>query len=179
MLQNLPSLLAPPVLERLTLVFNHVLQAEAVAQDKLRPHSGRCLALHLDGWPALLQPAPPLAWRITPAGLLEWGGLDGVPAPDLQLHLDASNPALLLARTLAGERPAVRIDGDAQLAADVGWLTQNLRWDVAADLERFFGPVVAGQLAQLGRMLAQGLRGALAAVEPLVERFKPGGARRS
>jgi ubiquinone biosynthesis protein UbiJ len=174
MLQSLASLLAPPVLERSTLVINHVLAAEPVAQDRLKAHAGRAVALDLDGWPALLPPAPPLAWRITPAGLLEWCGLDGAPAAELQLHLDASNPALLLARALAGERPALRIEGDAQLAADVGWLTENLRWDAAADLERFFGPVVAQQLVQVGRMLAAGLRSALGAVEPLVQRLRPG-----
>jgi ubiquinone biosynthesis protein UbiJ len=174
MLQSLASLLAPPVLERSTLVINHVLAAEPVAQDRLKVHAGRAVALDLDGWPALLPPAPPLAWRITPAGLLEWCGLDGAPAAELQLHLDASNPALLLARALAGERPALRIEGDAQLAADVGWLTENLRWDAAADLERFFGPVVAQQLVQVGRMLAAGLRSALGAVEPLVQRLRPG-----
>jgi len=173
-LSSLPGLVAPPVLERLTLVVNHVLAAEPVAQDRLKPHAGRALVLHLDGWPALLPPAPPLAWRITPAGLLEWCGLQGAPAAELQLHLDASNPALLMVQVLAGERPALRIEGDAQLAADVGWLTQNLRWDAAADLERFFGPVVAQQIAQIGRMLAAGLRSALGAVEPLVQRFKPG-----
>ena len=58
-------------------------------------------------------------------------------AADLTLRFDASNPArLLAARALAGETPAVDIDGDAQLAADVNWLMQNLRWDVEADLER-------------------------------------------
>ena len=75
--------------------------------------------------------------------------------------MEASNPALVLARALAGEPPAVRIDGDAALAGDVNWLLQNLRWDVAADLERLFGPAVAGPLHQLGRMLAGAVRKAL------------------
>ena len=61
-------------------------------------------------------------------------------APDLAVQVDASNPALLLARMVGGEAPAVQIDGDAQLAGDVNWLLLNLRWDVAADLERL-GPI--------------------------------------
>jgi ubiquinone biosynthesis protein UbiJ len=55
----------------------------------------------------------------------------------------------------------VAIDGDAQLAGDVNWLMQNLRWDVAADLERFFGPVAAQQLHRLGSAVAHALRSAV------------------
>jgi ubiquinone biosynthesis protein UbiJ len=174
MLHALQSLLAPPVLERLTLVVNHVIGGEAHARDKLRAHAGHTLALQLDGWPALLPPLPTLAWRITPAGLLEWCGLEPREQAELQVHLDASNPALLLASMLLGDRPAVRIDGDARLAADIGWLLQNLRWDVAADLERLFGRTAAQQLHRLGRSLAGALRSGLHGAEPLVERFGRG-----
>ncbi len=174
MLQNLPGLLAPPVLERVTLVLNHVLAAEPVAAEKLQPHAGRRVAIELDGWPALLPRVPTLVWLVTPAGLLEWGGLAPEGEHDLQVHVDASNPALLFARALAGERPTVRIDGDAQLAADVGWLLQNLRWDVAADLERVLPRAVAHQVVQVGSALGGAWRAALRAAAPLVERFGPG-----
>jgi len=177
MRDSLTALLAPAVLERLTLVINHVLGSEAAASARLAPHSGRVLALHLDGWPRWLPAVPPLAWSVTPAGLLDWGGLQADHSAALEVHVDAANPALLFARMLSGERPAVRIDGDAQLAADVGWLLENLRWDVAADLERVFGRAVAHQLHQVGRALAGALRGALAAVGPLAERFGPRAGR--
>jgi ubiquinone biosynthesis protein UbiJ len=161
-LSSWPQWLAPPVLERLTLVLNHILRSEPAATARLQPYAGRRLVMRLEGWPALLPPPPPLHWAVTPAGLLEWGGLAGAEAaPDLRIVVDAANPAALMARALAGERPAVQIEGDAALAAEVGWLLQNLRWDVAADLERFFGPVVAHQLHQAGRALARGLRAAL------------------
>lgn len=172
MLDALSNLLAPPVLERLTLVLNHVLRAEPAAVERLRPHAGRVLSMQLSGWPALLPPPPALAWRVTPAGLMEWCGASaggegpGGPTPpaDLRVAVDARNPAALLARALAGERPSVQVEGDAAFAADIGWLLQNLRWDVAADLERFFGPVVAHQMHQVGRALARGLRAALDAL---------------
>jgi ubiquinone biosynthesis accessory factor UbiJ len=161
MLHTLRALLAPALAERLTLVINHVLNGEAVATQRLRAHAGRCVAMQVGAWPSVLPPPPPLAWRITPAGLLEWCGDAPGLAPDLAVHLDAPNPALLLAKTLAGETPPVRIEGDAQLAGDVNWLLQNLRWDVAADLERLFGPTVAQPLHKVGSMVAAALRNAV------------------
>ena len=172
MLHSLNALLAPALAERLTLLINHVLSSETVATDRLRAHSGATLALVLADWPSLL-PAPPLlAWRITPAGLLDWCGAASPAIPDLAVRLDAGNPALLLARALAGEAPAVQIDGNAMLAADVNWLLQNLRWDVAGDLERLFGPQLALPLHQLGRMLAAGVRGALKGAAALGEQWR-------
>ncbi len=173
MLHSLHALLAPALAERMTLLLNHVLNSETVATERLRPHTGRTVALTLSGWPSVLPPPPALAWRVTPAGLLEWCGADGEPAPDLAVQLDASNPALLAARALLGEPAPVQIDGDAQLAADVNWLMQNLRWDVAADLERLFGPLVAQQLHQLGQTLAAGVRAAIKGATGMAARFRP------
>lgn len=175
MLQTLNSLLAPAVMERLTLVINHVLGAEPAATERLRAHAGRTLAFTLAGWPALLPPPPPCAFRVTPAGLLEWSGLAPAGTADLAVRIDAANPALLFAKTVAGETPTVEIDGDAALAGDVNWLIQNLRWDVAADLERLFPPVVAAQLHRLGRAMAAALRAAIAGAGQVRERFRPRG----
>jgi ubiquinone biosynthesis protein UbiJ len=166
MLHNLQSLLVPAVLERLVLVINHVLGAEPAATARLLPHSGRTIELELQGWPSLLPRLPRLQWRVTPAGLLEWSGMEPPAAADLGVRVDAANPALLFARALAGEPPRLAIAGDAQLATDIQWLVDNLRWDVEADLERLFGPVVAAQLGRIGSALARGLRGlARSAVE--------------
>jgi ubiquinone biosynthesis accessory factor UbiJ len=159
------TVLAPALAERLTLVLNHVLAAESVATERLQAHSGRSFQVQLQGWPALLPAPPALAWRISAAGLLEWTGAEvgaGANAPELVVTVDASNPAMAAARALGGAAPSVQIDGDAQLAADVNWLLNNLRWDVAADLERVFGPLVAGQVHQMGRAVARGMRAAAA-----------------
>ncbi len=171
-------MLAPPVLARLTLLINHVLGSEAVATERLRAHAGRRLELRLTGWPALLPAPPVLAWRITPAGLLEWcadqaqGQTGTSEQADLVIGLDASNPALLGARMLAGEVPPLQIDGDAQLAGDINWLSQNLRWDMTADLERFFGPAVAQQMSRLGAAVAGALRSAVRGAQGLGERWR-------
>jgi len=177
MLQALHNLLAPAAMDRLTLVVNHVLSSEAAATDRLRPHAGRRIALQPRGWPSLLPPLPTLAFVVTPAGLLEWAGREptGPSAPgltdaDLTVRFDATNPARLLANAVTGETPAVDIDGDAQLATDVNWLMQNLRWDVEADLERVLGPAAAHQVYRLGSAVARAVRAALQGAASLAPR---------
>jgi len=159
MLQNLNALLAPALMDRLVLVVNHVLSSEPQAVQRLLPHRGRVLRLDLAQWPRLLPPPPPLAFLVTPAGLVEWCR-EPVDA-DLRVRLEAGNPAALALRVMGGEMPAVVIEGDAQLATDVDWLLKNLRWDVADDLQRLFGPAVAHELHRLGSGLARALRAAL------------------
>ena len=159
MLANLQALFVPAVIERLVLVVNHVLAAEPVAMARLVPHQGRLVALELQQWPALLPAPPVLKFRITPAGLLEWCGLNDEMPPDLSVQLNAANPAALFARALMAEQPPLQVAGHAALASDIQWLVDNLRWDVEADLERLFGPVVAHQVARMGSSLAAGLRG--------------------
>jgi ubiquinone biosynthesis protein UbiJ len=158
MLSNVQGLLVPAVIERLVLVVNHVLSSEPAAMARLAPHRERVIALELQQWPSLLPSMPALKVRITPRGLLEWCGLSDSAQADLSVRIAAANPALLFARALAGEPPRLDIAGDAALATDVQWLVDNLRWDVEADLDRLFGPVVARQLGQLGSALARGLR---------------------
>lgn len=170
MLRNLNALLAPALMERLVLLVNHVLSREPLAMERLRPHAGRVLRLELLGLPRLLEPAPPLAFVVTPAGLMEWCN-DPRPA-DLRARLDASNPAALALQALTGSVPRLEIDGDVQLAGDVDWLLKNLRWDVADDLQRLFGPAVAGELHRLGRALAHALRAALAGAGDMASRLR-------
>ena len=154
----LNEMLAPAAIERLTLLINHVLGREPVAMERLKPHAGRVLLS-----PALLPPWPVLAFRVTPAGLLEWCGQEAPSTPDLQVRLDASNPALLVLGALSGRQPAVHVEGDARLAGDVNWLIENLRWDLADDLQRLLGPGPAQLLAQAGPAIQQ----ALAQLAPL------------
>ena len=156
MLQNLNALWAPALMDRLVLVVNHVLAAEPAAVQRLLPHRGRVLRLDLLQWPRLLPAPPPLAFVVTPAGLVEWCR-EPVDA-DLRVRLDAANPAALALQALGGQLPPLVIEGDVQLASDIDWLLKNLRWDVADDLEKRFGPTVALQLHRLGASLARAMR---------------------
>lgn len=177
MLHNLHQMLAPAVMERVTLLLNHVLGSESVAVQRLLPHAGKTLQIEAAGWPALLPPLPALAWCVTPAGLLEWCA-QALPAPaELRLCVSAENPALLAARVAGGQMPAVEIAGDAAFAAEVNWLMQNLRWDLAADLERLLPLPLAAALVRAGSGLARAVAAAMQGLGSLRERWpgRPGG----
>jgi ubiquinone biosynthesis accessory factor UbiJ len=171
---NIFASLGSAAMERITLLLNHVIAAEPVATERLRPHSGRSIQLQWTGWPGLLPSPPVVAFVITPAGLLEWCGEQAPAQPDLRVTIDASNPLRLMGQWLSGERPQVGIEGDSALAADVSWLIDNLRWEVSDDLSRFVGPVAAQAIARVGRLLAQGLREALRLASSLAPRRDPG-----
>jgi len=147
-------------MQRLTLLVNHLLAAEPAAVQHLLPHVGKRLRVEWIDWPALL-PAPPTAeFEVTAAGLLEACAEDApaeTPAT-LRLQISAANPAALMARLAAGERPEVSVQGEAQFAAAIQWLADNLRWDIEADLARVVGPLPARQLASLGAAAAAALR---------------------
>ena len=168
MFNGLNLILGNAVIERATLLVNHVLGSEAVATDRLRGHSGRCIQVQFDGWPSLLPPLPSTAFRVTPAGLLEWYGADAPPDADLRVRIDASNPALAMAQALTGERPKVDVAGDAAFAADLSWLFDNLRWDVQDDLARLVGQAPAREMARVAGGIAAGLREAARAIGGLV-----------
>ena len=162
MLHAAQQLFLPAVLVRLTLWVNHVLSSESAATARLKPHAGRSIYLQFRGWPAALPALPRLVFRVTPAGLLEWQ--DGQQAdesnatPDLCLEIEASNPAMEVLRRLSGQAPSIRVSGDAAFAADVSWITDNLRWDVEDDLARVVGQGPAHELARMGRAVGQALR---------------------
>ena len=169
------SLLEAEGQQRLVLVLNHVVGSEPVAQERLKPHAGRRLQLTPAGWPAMLNwvlPQPqPFTVAITRAGLFEWVPSGAAAAADLVIAVDTTDPLAMVARVVAGGTPSLQLQGDAALAAEVNWMAEHLRWDVAADLERLFGPVPAESLARWGGALGQALKDAL-------ERFTPSAFRR-
>jgi ubiquinone biosynthesis protein UbiJ len=170
MFHSLNSLLGQAAIERLTLLVNHVLSSEPVATQRLGAHAGRSIRVQFDGWPALLPPLPPTAFRVTPAGLIEWCGPDAPAEPDLRVNIDASNPALAMAQALSGTRPQVAIAGDAAFATDLNWLFDNLRWDVQDDLARIVGQAPAREISRIAGGIAAGMREAVKTLSGLVAR---------
>ncbi len=147
-------------MDRAVLLANHVLCGEPVALQRLRAHAGRIVRVQALGWPAFLPPLPPVDLRLTGAGLLERVDTQAqpAPAPDLHLGVDASQPAALAWALARAQPPAVQVQGDAALAADVHWVVTEVHWDVAADLERVIGAGPAQVLSALAGQLARGLR---------------------
>ncbi|MEK8030172.1 hypothetical protein AACH06_04995 [Ideonella sp. DXS29W] len=153
------DLLLPAATDRFILLANHVLSAAPAATERLRAHAGRVLRVEVENWRVPLPPPPPLTLRISPAGLFEDAGEQGtVTEPDLRLRVDASHPIDAARRVVTGELPALQVEGDVALASDMNWVVANVRWDIAADIERVFGPLVAGGLAQVGGKLASTAR---------------------
>ena len=139
---NGPSTFAPPawaideLQRRVVLLLNHVLMQEPQAMTRLVQQQGRTLKVQWMHWHLQL--------RITPAGLFEHVPLGAVTdAMDLQLTLTATNPWQVVQPLLDGEKPQVQVQGDVQLAADINWLIDHVRWDVEADLARIVGDVAA------------------------------------
>ena len=172
-------------MERATLLANHVVSAEPVAMARLKGHAGRSIRLHFNGWPSMLPPLPATAFRVTPAGLLDWVGQEAgevgttdatdTTSADLRVSIDVSNPAQAVAQALLGERPKVEVAGDAAFAADLNWLFDNLRWDVQDDLERIVGAAPAREIARLAGGVASGLRSAARAAGSMARRSRNAG----
>ena len=158
MFEAMKTLAERSVMERVVLLLNHVISAEPQAMERLRVHAARTLRFELEGWPSLLPPLAPIVFRVTPPGLVEWLDAPDDAAPDLRVAIDASNPALAFAKFVMGERPALRVEGDAALASDVNWLIENLRWDAQDDLARLVGDAPAREIARFGGALAKAIR---------------------
>lgn len=136
-------------------MLNHLIAAEPAARARLMRHVGRELrvTLRVAGlrpWAGGREQGVERRWSfaVTPAGLLEaTGDSSAAPVGDrLEVRLDVDRPWQTLRQLAAGERPGVRIEGDAGFATDIGWLIDHLRWDAEEDLSRLIGDAAAHAL---------------------------------
>ena len=157
-LTSLASRLQPPAWvvdegqHRLVLFLNHVLMQEKQAQERLLRQKGRVVHAR---WGMFA-----LDLIITPAGLVDRAQPSA--KPDLVLTVETEAPWVVAQSVLSGKAPPVRIEGDVQLAAELGWLAENLRWDVEEDLSRLIGDAPAHALGNAARRLLAGLKQFLA-----------------
>ncbi|HET8747497.1 MAG TPA: hypothetical protein VFM98_17995 [Ramlibacter sp.] len=165
------KLLQPPgwVVEeaqrRLVLALNHVLQQEPEAQARLKRQTGRVVEAHWRVFSVRLQ--------ATPAGLLDLGPI--TQNPDLTVTVADESPFSLLQSAVRGEKPTIRIVGDVQLASEVQWLVDHVRWDMEEDLARIFGDAPAHAVASAARRMASALRGFVGRGGPAPAAEPPGG----
>jgi len=147
-----PSWMVQEMQHRLVLLLNHVLQQEPEAQARLKRQVGRLVEAHWRHFSVRLV--------ATPAGLLDLGS--ATQAADLTLTLTEESPLALARTALRGDKPAVRIAGDVQLAAEVQWLVDHVRWDLEEDLARVFGDAPAHAMGGMMRRMAEAVRGFVA-----------------
>ena len=143
-----PAWVVDETQQRLVLFLNHVLAQEKQAQDRLQRQKGRIVRVKLGVFS--------LDMIVTPAGLLDLA--PAVAKPDLVLTVPVDSPQSVVQAVMTGKPPPVSIEGDVQLAAEVGWLADNLRWDVEEDLARVIGDVPAHAIAAAVRRLASSLK---------------------
>ncbi len=165
MLQTVRELVLPAVQGRIVLLVNHVLSREAAARQRLQPHAGRRLRVECVDVPSWLPAPPPLAVTITPAGLFE-ADASAAPEPDLSLRIAMPTPAQWLDVAGGLAAPAVHIEGASDLAADMHWLVDHVRWDIEADLAQGIGAMPARVVMSVGRAGAAALRRLFAGQAP-------------
>lgn len=142
-----PAWVVDETLHRVVLFLNHVISREPEAQHRLARQKGRCIQLQWQD--KLIQLAP------TPAGMFE--RVNG-QRTDLKLTLTDASPLDMAAAVLQGEKPGVHVEGDVQLAAEVNWLIDHVRWDVTEDLSVWLGDAAAHTLVGLGQQAVQTIR---------------------
>ncbi|MEO7104843.1 MAG: hypothetical protein ABIZ09_00595 [Rhodoferax sp.] len=153
-LQNLNLPFKPPVWaidevhRRIVLLLNHVLMQEPQAMERLTRQKGSVVRMQ---------------WRdmtfvvvVTPAGLFDVAAPE-VPT-DLALVITEESPLAIAQSLMAGNKPGVRIEGDVQLAADVSWLIDHVRWDLEEDIARLLGDAPAHGLMQAVRAMANAVK---------------------
>lgn len=133
---------------RLVLLINHVLMQEPQAMERLVRQKGRTI---LAQWREFY-----FRLTVTPAGLFDLATTG--QEPDLTLLVTQDSPLDLARGVLQGQKPSIRIEGDVQLAAEVNWLVDHVRWDLEEDLSKIVGDVAAHWMVQIARALAQALQ---------------------
>lgn len=162
-LRGVAQRLQVPALSALLAAVNHLLGQHAWARHKLAMHARKHVRFGLDGSLFGL-PAPELWALISPDGLLVLAGAETAPPePALALLLRPSVEAVFAAARdgAQGLSRHLRVEGDVMLAATLGELVQQVRWDPEEDLSRVVGDAAAhriGQAAGQARVIADDLR---------------------
>ena len=138
---SLPAWVVDETHRRIVLLLNHVLMQEPSARQRLTVQNGRVVLLQ---WRAIQ-----FKVRITLAGLLDLAEQD--MQPDLTLTLTDESPLALVQGMMRDYKPAVRMDGNAELAGELAWLVGHVEWDIEEDLTRILGDSTAHLLALNGR----------------------------
>lgn len=139
---------------------NHLLAQQPWAAERLKAFAGQCVEFRCP-------PFPSLRLAILDTGLVGQARADTASA--LVVKLDSAALPLVIAHD-ENALKEVEIEGSAELASTVQYLSRHLVWDLEEDLSRFFGDIVAHRLVSGGRALAAWQRDAATRLaENLVE----------
>ena len=153
-LSNKLSTLQPPtwaideVQHRVVLLLNHVLMQEPEAMTRLARVKTSVVRVQWQNFTMSL--------AATPAGLLERA--DDHKAADLSLLVADDSLASLVQTVLAGGKPLIKVEGDVQLAAEVNWLVDHVRWDIEEDLSRMLGDAPAHAVVSVTKQVVSTLK---------------------
>jgi len=126
---------------------NHLLRQNAWAAERLRTFSGRTVKLSLLPFEA--------SFTITGNGEFVPAAADAIAEAGIIL-----TPTAAL-RLLADQPPEklVKVEGDSELATEVGKVLHQLEWEYEEDLSKLIGDIPAHELVSLGkRVVAEGQR---------------------
>ncbi len=143
-----PAWAVDEVQRRVVLLLNHVLMHESAATSRLVRQKGSVVLVQ---WRTFF-----IRLLVTPAGLLDLAPPDALA--DLSLTATDESASVIAQSLLRGDKPAIRIEGDVQLAADINWLVDHVRWDIEDDLARIVGDAPAHAMGQVAGRMAQVLR---------------------
>jgi len=139
---------------------NHLLAQQPWAVERLKAFAGQCVEFRCP-------PFPNLRLAILDTGFLGEAHADAASA--LVVKLEPAALPLVLARDESALKE-VEIEGSAELASTVQYLSRHLVWDMEEDLSRFFGDIVAHRLVSGGKAFAAWQRDAATRLaENLVE----------
>lgn len=179
----LGATLQTAALDRLTLALNHTVMAEAQAVQRLRPHAGRRVLAQgpqrRSPWPldrVVPLPVDTVAWRISPAGLLDRVALDGA-APDATMRMQAVSPAALARAWAANDASIVTVEGEPTLVEALRWVLDHVRWDYAGDLGRVLPAPLVAPAQATARTVIEGLARGVRALDARWPKSPSGGSR--
>lgn len=115
---------------------NHVLAGNAWALERLRPHGGAVVWIHLD--------ALELRLEIDPQGL--FAANTSEVEPDVTITVPLASVPKFAFEDQQNAMGAVRLSGNAELADTVAFVLRHLEWDVEADLAGFVGDIAAHRI---------------------------------
>ena len=123
---------------------NHLLAQESWAKNRLLPHAGKIACIDLQSMQLRL--------KVATNGLLE--DADAKSEAQVTIYVKI-NDLPLIAQNRERAFSYVKIEGDADFANTISYLSQNLRWEAEEDLSKLFGDVAAVRMVGMAKSLHQ------------------------